>query len=96
MAQSTIVAETPLQLLILEQALAYAQQMERTADTAADGKVLDVCETLTLTQGRDFLRSVLSAAVQQQAEQVEKKGRRPGRANAGTSAATKANHHAPS
>jgi hypothetical protein len=34
------VAETPLQLLILEQALAYAQQMEKTADTAADGKVL--------------------------------------------------------
>ena len=96
MAHATIVAETPLQLLILEQALAYAQQMEKTADTAADGRVLDLCETLTLTQGRDFLRNVLSAAVQQQAEQVEKKGRRPGRVNADTPAATKANRHEPS
>jgi hypothetical protein len=96
MAHAMIVAETPLQLLILEQALAYAQQMEKTADTAADGKVLDLCETLTLTQGRDFLRSVLSAAVQQQAEQVEKKGRRRERVNADTPAATKANRHEPS
>lgn len=94
MAHATVVAETPFQHLILEQALAYAQQMERTADGAADGTVLDLCESLTLTKGRDLLRSILSSAVQQQAEQVEKKGRRPGRVNADTPAATKADPHA--
>lgn len=93
MAHATVVAETPFQHLILEQALAYAQQMERTADDAADGKVLDLCESLTLTQGRDLLRSILLGAVQQQAERVEKKGRRPGPVNADTPAVTKADLH---
>ena len=96
MAHATVAAETPFQHLILEQALAYAQQMEKTADEAADGTVLDLCETLTLTKGRDLLRSILSGAVQQQADRVEKKGRRPVPVNVGTPAATKADPHEPS
>lgn len=94
MAHATVVAETPFQHLILEQALAYAQQMERTADDAADGKVLDLCESLTLTKGRDLLRNILKGAVQQQAEQVEKRGHRLGRVSADTPAVTKADPHA--
>ncbi len=94
MAHATVLAETPFQHLILEQALAYAQQMERTADGAADGTVLHLCESITLTKGRDLLRSILGSAVQQQAEQVEKKGHRPGRVNADTPAVTKGDHPA--
>lgn len=75
MAATTISAETPFQHLIVEQALAYAQQMETTFNEAADGRVLDLCETLTLTKGRAFLRDILTAAMQQQADEVEKKGR---------------------
>lgn len=96
MAHATVAAETPFQHLILEQALAYAQQMEKTADEAADGTVLDLCETLTLTKGRDLLRSILSGAVQQQADRVEKKGHRPVPVNVDTPAATKADPHEPS
>ena len=94
MAHATVAAETPFQHLILEQALAYAQQMERTADDADDGTVLDLCESLTLTKGRDLLRNILKCAVQQQADQVEKKGRRPGRVSVDTPAVTKADRHA--
>jgi hypothetical protein len=95
MRETTITVETPLQHLIVEQALAYAQQMEQMSNEAADGKVLDLCETLTLTKGRQLLRDILTAAMQQQAEPVEKKGRRPALANVDTLAATRAARHEP-
>ena len=96
MPYTTITVETPFQHLIVEQALAYAQQMEKTSNEAADGKVLDLCETLTLTKGRQLLRDILTAAMQQQAEQVEKKGRRRAPASVEVLAATKVEPHEPS
>lgn len=96
MPHATIAVETPFQHLIVEQALAYAQQMEKTSNEAADGKVLDLCETLTLTKGRQLLRDILTAAMQQQADQVEKKGHRPASASVDTLAATKVVRHEPS
>jgi hypothetical protein len=74
MSHATISVETPFENLVVEQALAFAREMEATADGAADGKVLDQCELLTLSKGRDLLRTILAGAAQQQAEAVEKKG----------------------
>lgn len=89
MSHATIAVETPFESLIVEQALAFARQMESTANGAKDGTVLDQCETLTLTRGREFLRTVLAAALQQQAVEAEKKGGRPGPVHADTLSGTK-------
>lgn len=89
MAFALIAAETAFQQIVLEQALSYAQEMEKTLDRSADGKVLDACETVSLAQGRDLLRNILTAAMQQQADQVEKKAGRAGPARAVIPAATK-------
>ena len=85
-----ISAETPFESLVLEQALAFAREMEATANNAPDGKVLDQIELLTLSKGRELLRAILTGAAQQQAEAVEKKGRRPAPVNAHKPAETKA------
>jgi hypothetical protein len=74
MPHATIATETPFESLVVEQALAFAREMESTANGAADGKVLDQCELLTLSKGRELLRTILAGAAQQQADAVEKKG----------------------
>jgi len=75
----------------LEQALAYAQQLEHAAATAPHGQILDRCELATLQQGRQFLKDCLAAALQQQICQGEKRGRRRGSAKAApVAAATRA------
>jgi hypothetical protein len=89
MAHSTITAETPFESLVIEQALAFAKEMESTANGAADGRVLDLCELLVLSKGRELLRTILTGAAQQQAEAVEKKGRRAARASVDRHVATK-------
>jgi hypothetical protein len=74
MPHSTISVETPFESLVVEQALAFAREMEATANGAADGKVLGQCELLALSKGRELLRSILTGVAQQQAESLEKKG----------------------
>jgi hypothetical protein len=66
---------TPLQRLIVERALALAQELEATADSAPDGQVIDRCESLLLGAGRDFLRRALEDTLQAQVEALEKKAR---------------------
>ncbi len=95
MPYATICAETPFQSLVVEQALAFAREMESTANGAADGKVLELCELLTLSKGRDLLRTILTGAAQQQADAVEKKGRRPEPVNAAKPVETKVAHREP-
>jgi hypothetical protein len=68
--------QTDFQRLVLEQALALAQHLEQAAESAPDGHVLDRCEAAILSSGRDFLRQVLTASLQQRISQVEKKGAR--------------------
>jgi len=41
--------------------------------SAPDGSVLDACEALTLSRGRDFLREALTGAAQARIDDVEKK-----------------------
>jgi hypothetical protein len=70
----SISVETPFESLVVEQALAFAREMEATANGAADGKVLEQCELLALSKGRELLRAILTGAAQQQADALEKKG----------------------
>jgi hypothetical protein len=65
---------TPLQRLIVEQAVVMAQELEAAADSAPDGQVLDRCESFLLGNGRAFLKRALESTLQTRAEAVEKKG----------------------
>lgn len=74
MERLTVEVQTPLQRWIVEHALAMAKELEQVAETAPDGQVLDRCEQVALDSGRDFLRQALTAALEHQAQAVEKKG----------------------
>jgi hypothetical protein len=69
-----IAVDSAFEALIVEQALAFARQMQATAHHAADGTVLDQCELLALSKGRELLRTILTAA----AQQPSATGRAPG------------------
>lgn len=64
----TIEYQTEAERLVLEQAIAHVQGMNRLALTAAHGTVLAVCEQLALTDGRKLLRDNLAAALQMRAD----------------------------
>ena len=89
MPPETLVAETPLQRLLMERALAMAKELERAGDAAPDGRVLDELETLALAQGREFTRGALESALQRQVDALEKKLRSAANADAGNSGTTK-------
>ena len=76
MARRTFHADTPLQALLLEQALLLARQLEQAADNAPDGRVLAAVEAAALPAGRELTRRAVEAALQAQADAAEKKGRR--------------------
>ncbi len=86
MSQRTFRTRTPLQALLVEQALLLAQQLEATADAAPDGQVLSRVEALAVPAARELARQAVEAALQAQAEAAEKKGRRPAAAPAAPSA----------
>lgn len=74
MDRRTFQAETPLQALLLEQALLLARQLEQTADQAPDGQVLARVEALAVPAARELARQAVQAALQAQAQAAEKKG----------------------
>ena len=78
MTASNLDTMTPLQRLIVERALALAQELEATARSAPTGQVIDRCESLLLGAGRDFLRRALEDTLQAQVDALEKKGRPAG------------------
>jgi hypothetical protein len=82
---TTFQADTPLQALLLEQALLLARQLEATAAAAPDGQVLARVEALAVPAGRELVRQAVQAALQAQAEAAEKKGRPRAAAPAATS-----------
>lgn len=84
MTRRTFVADTPLQVLLLEQALLLAQQLQQTADAAPDGKVLAQVEALAVPAARELARQAVQATLQAQAEVAEKKGRPAAPAPVGT------------
>ena len=69
---------TPLEALLVEQALLLARQLQTTADAAPDGTVLARVEAAAVPAGRELTRVAVEAALQAQAEAAEKKGRRGG------------------
>ncbi len=70
-----ICVNNPAEALIVEQALAMFREMQCTANAASDGQVLSQVEQLAVTRGREFTRKSLEAVLNEQAEEVEKKGR---------------------
>ena len=77
MPRRTFATDTPLQALLVEQALLLAHQLEQAAADAPDGHVLARVEALAVPAGREWTRQAVQAALQAQAEPAEKKGRRP-------------------
>ena len=73
MERTTLYAETEFQRLMMERALAMAQELERAGAGAADGHVLEDLEMLAVARGRDFTRGALEGALQRQVDEVEKK-----------------------
>ena len=90
MRPQTFQAETPLQVLLVEQALLLAQQLEQTAHEAPDGQVLARVEALAVPAARELARQAVEAALQAQAEQAEKKGRPAAPAPAAAASPTRA------
>ena len=90
MTPRTYQTETPVQALVVEQALLLAQQLEQTARDAPDGHVLAHVEALAVPAARELARQAVQATLQAQAPAAEKKGRRaapvPAAANSGTKA----------
>ena len=83
--RTTFQAQTPLQALLLEQALLLAQQLENAAAAAPDGQLLARVEALAVPAARELARQAVQATLQAQAQAAEKKGRRPAAAPAVTS-----------
>jgi hypothetical protein len=85
MSRRTFRTDTPLEALLVEQALLLARQLQQAADAAPDGQVLVRVEQAALPAGRELTRTAVEAALQAQAEPAEKKGRRPAPARAAAS-----------
>lgn len=81
----TFRTQTPLETLVVEQALLLAQQIQKAADDAPDGAVLAAVEDAAVPAGRELTRRAVEAALQTQADAAEKKGRRAAPAPAVTS-----------
>lgn len=74
MTARTYQANTPLQALLVEQALLMAQQIEQAANDAPDGLVLDRLEATAIPAARELARRAVQQAAQDQAPAAEKKG----------------------
>lgn len=69
----TITYETTEERCAYERAIAFVAEMRQLGLTAPSGGVLDACEGVALSKGRDLLRDTLAAAVQGRVDVVEKK-----------------------
>jgi hypothetical protein len=68
----------PVEALIVEQALALVRELKQTCLAAPHGHVLAQAEVVALARGRELTRLALESVLNQQAQAVEKKGRRDG------------------
>ncbi len=95
MYRRDIRVNNPTEALIVEQALAMYREMQVTANAAPDGQVLAQVEQLAVSRGREFTRKSLEAVLNEQAEEVEKKGRAAGPAPAADHGTTEAGKNDP-
>ena len=75
MYRRDIRVNNPTEALVVEQALAMYREMQCTANAAPDGQVLAQVEQLAVTRGREFTRKTLESVLNEEAQEVEKKGR---------------------
>jgi hypothetical protein len=80
----------PVEALLVEQALAMARALKQACQDAPPGQVLARAELVALGKGRELARLALEAALNEQAAQAEKKGRRAAAAPAAAAARTRA------
>ena len=73
----TITYGTPEERREYERAIAFVAEMRQLGLTAPHGSVIDACEALCLSKGRDLLRDTLSGAVQARVSDAEKNLRLP-------------------
>jgi|SRR5262245_34862326 len=74
MTRRTFHTQTPLEALLVEQALLLARHLQQTADAAPDGRVLAAVEAAAVPAGRELTRQAVEAALQRQADGAEKRG----------------------
>ncbi len=89
MPESPLLPQSPLQRQIAQLALDLAAKLEANATHAPRGQILAQCEALLLTDGRQFLRDSLTATLQQQIAEGEKKGAARGPVRVARPAATR-------
>ena len=77
MKRKQLSVNNEVEALVAEQALLLVRELQRTCRQAPRGQVLDQAEGVVVTKGRELLRLALQASLQQQADEVEKKGRLP-------------------
>jgi hypothetical protein len=69
----TISYTTEAERQAYERAIAFVAEIHALGLSAPDGSVLDACEALTLSKGRDLLRQTLTGAAQARIDDIEKK-----------------------
>lgn len=78
MSSREIHVTDPVEALLVEQMLAMVRELRDVCKTAPDGHVLAEAEQIAVERGRELTRKTLENVLNEQAQEVEKKGRRRG------------------
>lgn len=73
----TITYGSPEERQAYERAIAFVDEMRQLGLQAPHGGVIDACEEFSLSKGQEFLRNVLTGAVQTRITESEKKVSQP-------------------
>ena len=76
MSSRDIRVSDPVDALLVEQLLAMLGELRDACRTAPDGHVLKQAEQIAVHRGRELTRKALESVLNEQAQVVEKKGRR--------------------
>lgn len=77
MPEFAVTYSSPEERRDYERAIAFVAEIRQLGLHAPHGSVLDACEAMALSKGRDFLRDSLAGAVEARINDVEKKLSRP-------------------
>ena len=75
MTKRKLAVNDSVEALFAEKALAMFRELRQTAKDAPDGEVLHRAELYAVREGQELIRQGLESVVQDQADEVEKKGR---------------------
>ena len=85
----TLTLHSPVERLVVEQALLLAREVRALTAAAEPGRVLERCEDAAVAQGRQLTRLALESAAQEYIDGLEKKVPRCGPVPAAAAAPTK-------